>query len=699
MTDKQTIYDFSEFRVDTANKILRRGEIVVPLTPKVFDTLVLLLENAPNLVEKNVLMDKLWHNQFVEESNITFNIKMLRKALGDEATNPKFIETVPRRGYRFIAKLNEYQPKTAEKEIQKTSVFQKRYLLGLVLLIVFASLIGFAAWNLKGNENKLDATILATDFKSTKLTETGKVNHAVISPDGKYLAYTNEVSGKQSLWLRQLSGGTNTEILPASNLPFYGLTFSHDSENIFFTRRQSAQDFQLSIFKIPIFGGVPSKIVGESQGEIAVLPDDKQIVFARYEKDIPNQNKLVIVDIDGKNERVIKSSEAPHVFWTFAVSPDGKKIMTGYGHTNNASKNMKLAEIDLATGEQQEVAENVFFQISSLVFLDNQYSFLFSANEKLGESSKIWLYNSQKKEVVQLTNDSSGYGRLSINKSGDKLVATTLTADFGLFVGGNPNSNKYLTQARDGFAFTPDGKIVYAGDAAGSEDIWIMDENGSNQKQLTTDKSLDGYPIVSADNQVYFTSNRTGENQIWRMNLDGSNQTQLTRNGGKPIFATPDGKWIYYESAINQIVWKVSTTGSEEVQLFPNKTGFYQAFSRDGLRMAYLFRNKETKKFEIAVISLETQKIINNFPIPEGNNHPYFLNWTTDGEGLTYSMEDLNGDDILWLQSLSKTSPKFMFNFSNQELMDCRLSPNGKNYFFIRGNWKHDSVLISGLKY
>ena len=97
------IYEFADFRLDLAEKVLLRDDVSIPITPKVFETLQFFVENAGQLIEKNELMERIWHERFVEESNLTFNIKMLRKALGDDASKPKFIETVPKRGYRFIA--------------------------------------------------------------------------------------------------------------------------------------------------------------------------------------------------------------------------------------------------------------------------------------------------------------------------------------------------------------------------------------------------------------------------------------------------------------------------------------------------------------------------------------------------------------------------------------------------------------------
>src|SRR5215207_11675101 len=94
------VYEFANFRLDFSEKVLLQDGMPIPLTPKVFDTLVILIENAGRLLEKDELMQLLWQDRFVEESNLTFNIGMLRKALGDNVAKPQFIKTVQGRGYR-----------------------------------------------------------------------------------------------------------------------------------------------------------------------------------------------------------------------------------------------------------------------------------------------------------------------------------------------------------------------------------------------------------------------------------------------------------------------------------------------------------------------------------------------------------------------------------------------------------------------
>src|SRR2546429_7339660 len=100
-------YRFGEFTVDGDQKVLLRNDSPLPLAPKVFDTLLILVGNSGRIVEKEELMTRLWPDSFVEEANLTFNIQQLRKSLGDNARKPQYIETVPRRGYRFIAEVDE----------------------------------------------------------------------------------------------------------------------------------------------------------------------------------------------------------------------------------------------------------------------------------------------------------------------------------------------------------------------------------------------------------------------------------------------------------------------------------------------------------------------------------------------------------------------------------------------------------------
>src|SRR5216684_4491216 len=110
MTNGQKhLYEFGQFRVDAGERVLLRSGEVVPLPPRVFDTLLLLVRNSGRALDKDVLMKELWPDTFVEEANLAQHISLLRKVFGESRTEPQYIETIPRRGYRFLATVNEIQ--------------------------------------------------------------------------------------------------------------------------------------------------------------------------------------------------------------------------------------------------------------------------------------------------------------------------------------------------------------------------------------------------------------------------------------------------------------------------------------------------------------------------------------------------------------------------------------------------------------
>jgi DNA-binding winged helix-turn-helix (wHTH) protein len=101
------IYEFGSFRLDAQERLLQRDGATISLTPKAFDLLLALVERHGRLVEKEELFKAVWPDTIVEESNLSSNIALIRKALGDGETGLKFIETVPKSGYRFVAKVRE----------------------------------------------------------------------------------------------------------------------------------------------------------------------------------------------------------------------------------------------------------------------------------------------------------------------------------------------------------------------------------------------------------------------------------------------------------------------------------------------------------------------------------------------------------------------------------------------------------------
>ena len=116
------IYEFSPFRLDRKERLLWHDGATIPLTPKAFDLLLALVERAGRLVEKEELFRTVWPDVIVEESNLSSNIALIRKTLGDDASAPRFVETVPKRGYRFIAELRVVEAPLVPRAVSAASL-------------------------------------------------------------------------------------------------------------------------------------------------------------------------------------------------------------------------------------------------------------------------------------------------------------------------------------------------------------------------------------------------------------------------------------------------------------------------------------------------------------------------------------------------------------------------------------------------
>ena len=117
-------YEFGPFRIDSVECVLLRDGAAVPLTPKVFDILLMLVENRGQVVEKDKLISAIWPDSFVEEGNLTQNISTLRKALGEGAGGHTYIQTIARRGYRFVGSVREIPGEEADSAVEERSTLR-----------------------------------------------------------------------------------------------------------------------------------------------------------------------------------------------------------------------------------------------------------------------------------------------------------------------------------------------------------------------------------------------------------------------------------------------------------------------------------------------------------------------------------------------------------------------------------------------
>jgi Tol biopolymer transport system component/DNA-binding winged helix-turn-helix (wHTH) protein len=732
------LFEFGEFRLNPKEKMLLRRNQTVPLTPKVFELLALFVENHGQLIEKDEIMQRLWADSFVEESNLTFTVRQLRKVLDDNAQNPTYIETVWGHGYRFIAKVievrgknppfaeetlpligNEFETlentpnlpvKFAEKDNPK-SVFVAYLPVTALVAFLIISLAAAFIWSKNWISSQTNAPILNAEFKSEQLTNAGGVYEAAISPDGKLMAYLNEIGGKTGIWLKQLDTGENTEIVPNTDDSFYGLDFSRDGQELYFSRGPKVDEGRkINIYRVSILGGIPKEVIGDVEGLFSFSPDNRQISFIRCPRRDNDFCSLFVADVDGKNENKLLTRPRPIRMRDNQFSPDGKSIAIAVGQSRTSSSEFGLVEVNIETKAEREITNHKFSNIHYLRWLPDQSGILLTAYEPPNNSVKIYQVSAQTNEVKLLSKDSISYDGISLDKAAKKLITTQITANFRLWSApfNEPDKAKPISQSAPSMymgqrlcSFTSDGNIVFVSGSDSNQHIWIMTGDGSNQRQLTSGEGTNWQPRISPDQKyVFFASNRTGSAQIWRMKIDGSNQTQISegKEGNRPIFVAGDGKTIYFESPKDSNLGKLTIADDEKTSssLISSERTFQPEVNPAGDTVVYFSRGK-TQYFQISLMSLADGQIIKSFPLGNEKAFPAKIIWSNDGKSL-FVLSRTEKSFVVWKYSIETGEGEMFADLGEERVSDFALSPDGKSFIYVRGKELNDAFLITGLK-
>jgi eukaryotic-like serine/threonine-protein kinase len=704
-------FEFDGFLLNGKEKVLLRDGKPLQITPKAFQLLQILVENHGHLVERNELLNKVWADSFVEEGNLTFTIQLLRKVLGDDKRNPRFIETVPKRGYRFVAKVKEVfrQPDTQDKIetdnsqkqviVTKSWTNRQRLFVAAVAVFLLTAAISIGSWYFRSKDLANNAPILSTPFDLEKLSTTGKVLRAVVSPDGKNLLYVNGAfTEKQSVWLRQLASGNNTEIIPPSDHTYYGLEVSPDSNFLYFNR-SSKTNPQQDIYRVPISGGIPQKILENTEGWMSLSPDSQQISFVRCLRREEENCTLLIADAaSGKNEKRLVSRPRPFRIGDNQFSPNGKTIAFAVGQSQNGANEFGLLEVSLENGAERELTKEKFFNIKGLAWLPENSGLLITASRIPTKQFRIWEVSTATGSVQPLTKDAENYAELSLDKAATTLVSTQTMQNYQLSVLNRENlSNPRILADGSRVTFSPDGKIFFASLMSGNDEIWSINSDGSNQRQLTNDPADDSAPIFSGNSKtIFFASNRTGNAQTWRMDADGSNQIQITdKEPGTPLFVSPDGEWLYYHRSLKKTLWKIPTKGGQE-QLVLNRFAHHFAFSPDGGKVAFL-EDRDGDKF-IEIVSSVDGQTVKSLKITDYKPVINEINWMPDGQEIAYVAAGDKQNFVLHRQSIDGGASEKIADLGNEQINSFAISPDGKNFAVVKGGWRHDAVLLKGLR-
>ncbi len=694
-------FEFGEFVLDTKEKVLLRQGKSLSITPKIFQLLFILVENHGHIVEKQTLMDTVWADSFVEESNLTFTVRQLRKVLGEDTRNPRFIETVPRRGYRFIASVadlkgNHAKPiHFADTDKTQPAAFRSRPVVYTIAALLAVLALGFLFLREQGfyASKQLAFSGSAGSLKFETILSSDRAMSAVISPDGRNMAYTVIINSQQSIWLRQMSSGINRQIVPPSdNVTIFGIQFSGSGDYIYFTRRRGEEPARLD--RVSVNGGViKTDILRNLDGSFRISPDDTSIAF-KGRKDF-YQSTLKIASIDGTNERTI--FVAPKTITDIAFSPDGKTIAFCGGQSDTGEQDFGVYTIDVENGEVAPVTDFKWAHIKGVLWLPDRSGLLVTARSR-SDWNQLWKISLQTGDVKQITDSQNSLGSISATRDLSQIIVTQIKNSGTLYTAStaDPNNIRPVGRAFGGLDWTLDGKILYS-TFSGSTDIWLLDSDKIGQKQLTTEESTDFDPKGSPDGRsIVFVSDRSGKYSLWRMTADGGDPVQLTPDlaSKSPVF-TPDRKLVLFNKSDDETLWEVPADGGRPpVQLSTQRVKNI-SLSSDGSKFAYFVRIDN--KPMIVVKVFPNDQVLHEFEIPDTIFAGGDIVWNKDDSGLIYGAADGNLVGNLWEQPLDGSQPKKLTNYPADEIFTFGFSRDYTELALIRGSWNHDVLSMKGL--
>ena len=660
--DRQEIYEFGPFRLEPAERTLLRDGAVVALTPKVFDMLVILVRNSGHLLDKDELIRSLWPDSFVEEGNLSNNIFVLRKALGNDR---EYIETVPRRGYRFVGAVRQLP--NAEKPPSEPSEFQNagpadRSPAGPVTVVVPSTVakMGSAApsrrsaiktrwapvWLIGGIVVIL--LVSGSWYLSRPLPPPRITAYAQITHDGrdKYLAGTDG----NRLYFTQYSpnaimqigvNGGESAPVPIS-LPGVARVLkdiSPDGSNALIGTKEAGHE-TLLMWVVSILGGAARRLGDGLSASFST--DGASVIYSTQNGDI------FMVRTDGTENHKLASVGSPADF--FSRSPDGKSIRFTkhdllWEMSADGSGLHRLLPDWKETGSQccgkwTPDGRLYIFHLSNSPMRDE----LWALEEGL-RPLRRWAI-----EPFRLTTGPLVWGRPILSKDGKKIFVK----------GQTPRGELSRIDTKTGgiqplfgglsaefVSFSGDGRsVAYVSFPEGI--LWKADRDGSNRIQLTHLGGLLGYPVNprwSPDSkQILFTGvTLDGRMAIYLLSADGGDAQKLLPEhevDNADANWSPDGERILFDwGPINSPPEKrdlrILDLGTHQITIVPGSTGFWSTrWSPDGRYIAAFNPETEFRVFDVKTqqwTALPTRGGLVAFPsFTRDSRYIYFLRCAND---------------------------------------------------------------------
>ena len=712
---------FGVFELDLQRAELRKNGVKVKLQEQPLKVLQVLLENPGQIVSREDLRRKVWPaNTFVEfDQGLYSAMARLRDALGDSSDSPRFIETVARRGYRFIAPVTnasllpdtqvgepaDQAPRMRDRlDVRRLITSVLAGLLGgaLLLMLVFAYDLGGAREWLRRSTVKSVQVERITDFVGVK-------ESPAISPDSKTVAFVALVNGRKQIWIRLLAGGSPLQ-LTHDDADHETPRWTPDSSSLIYFTPNPLPAEPGTIWELSALGGEPRKIASAMSGGDISHNGQRIATFQLRGAEFA----LVTMSLNGTMLREVKRFPRLYKYDWPRWSPDDRWI--AYVRGWSYMFDFLIQVIPVEGGEPRDAAHGELLRGFSwlpdslrLVYSSSAGStilyppiFNLRITGRTGEGDQQLTFG----EVSYIEPDVVA-GRLSAGR-------LRIQSDIWRF----PVSASVQQNTRDTLRIThqtgqeqtpsvsPDGQeVVYLSDSGGHGNLWVASADGSKTRQITFEHDPSvvlGLPIWSpAGDRIVFILTRQGRTGEWLVNPDGSNLRQLVALGSGASWS-PDGKWLYY--AKEHCIEKIPADGGPAEQVRCRHAPGAESLSPDGTTL-YYYDGMENAVGGVEIWRAKPENGPSELLARIPASRIPFDGWlwqqvlSPDGNWLAAPLVD-RGTTNLWLQPANGGSMRQITDFGERSVLIVRRvcwSPDGKYIYAAVADTEADIVLLDGL--
>lgn len=739
--DPPARYAFDDFVLDAGERVLLRGGEPVPLTPKAFDTLLALVRASGRLLSKDELLATVWPATFIEEATLAQNVFTVRRALGTRPDGGPFIETVPRHGYRFAVEVRVVpdeaapvaspvvttampaaatvaSPAPARPPLPTGALEPSRrwQFLTAALLV-----LGGAAVILTIGARRRPEPPAPVPFqlqRIERLTADGTARHAAVSASGAYVAFVrSERDGRQGIWLRQAAASALVPVLLPVDGEIGGLAFAPRDQSILYVLYLREQRIA-SLFEVPVLGGTPRRLLVDVDSAPAFSPDGRHIAFVRNDP-VQRTSALVVADRNGGSERVLARRSGRQSFATagLAWSPDDTTIACAARDVDAGGRFMTVVGVSVHDGRERPLTTHRWAEVGQVAWppgSDAGAGALVVDAWDTGAAAlakALWEVRVPGGAVRRLTHDLGDYAGVSSTADGRALVSVQRTQPSALWVAplAQPQRAVRITDGAGdphadslGVSWTADGRLLYGSVASGNVDVWLMNADGSERRQLTADPAPDYKPSPAPDGRVVFASWRGGRSRIWDLDLDlDSGEQRLLTRGRVDTYpqVSRDGRFLVYVSVGTDgqpLLWRADREGGGAVPLDPRAASL-PALSPAGDEVAAFLRERGDGPLQLAVLPLDAAHAgagaARLFDLPPTTFMQAGLQWTPDGRAVVYV--DTRGEvSNLVRQPLDGGPPEPLTSFAESRIFRFAISPRG-DLVCARGSEIDDVVMLT----